>query len=157
MSIQKRKVLYLDSIQLAPLTLGNLINELQFCDQDKYVYLGFGLMVPTHVGSWRGSYDQPSLRYETRRITNHTAVSELLEKLDGAASGALYRGYKGGTYRFTKDQVLWVDNDGDYTETAIFDVVEQEDRVIIQTYHLDFSELPFEGHALGNTITNTTG
>ena len=92
-----------------PITLGGLIAGLAKCDPTREVMFDFCGLGPTRFDSYRGYYDHLALGYEDGHLITAGGLKELAE----AALGATYDGWKGGSYRMTRDTPVWIANPGD--------------------------------------------
>jgi len=103
---------------------------------------------PIGINSWRGSYEELALEYGDGETI--LVVTELLEILRPYI-GATLEGYKGGSYLMGKITPVWVANYGesigfrqdpkdykDMTYTAVVNVLEEKDRIIIKTEALEY-------------------
>jgi hypothetical protein len=104
-------------------TLGALILLLKACPQDAHVRFDFGNTVPDGLESSRGDYAELAIGFTSGRYEDHKnlKVSEFLAELK-AADGKTYTGWKGGHYTMGPSTPVWVDNPGNWSETAIVDV-----------------------------------
>lgn len=110
------------------MTLGEVreaLIDLSISDADDIeVKFDFGAF-PSHIISWLGSYDEPSLDNDS---LHSITISNLIKILDEALGGLkTYRGYKGGEYTFTSNQVLWADSYGTCGERSIEYVIMNSD------------------------------
>lgn len=115
--------------------LGTLIKQLEAMPQDASVEYDFGYMIPTKLDSWRGRYECLAIGYthfETIAFGDRSTVKDLVEKCKEAV-GKTYEGYKGGDYRMTEDTEVWVDNYGEYSNTALVGIGDQWGTVILIT------------------------
>lgn len=145
------------------LTLGELVLLVGQADDSKPVVFGCeeaqsssssgsdsepcdGEMMPTHLGSWRGSYQELAIRYDERVEGDEKTAGEMHMLLEGAI-GHEYRGYKGGDYEMSSRTPVWVANRGTSTgfmETdglayqGVIGVEERDDVVSIQTGEVEF-------------------
>lgn len=131
----------------AQLTLGELILKMEGKSPEKPVVFDDGKHFPTHLGSWRGSYCELALgynEYETEKPMDGATFSEKLKE----AVGKTYTGYKGGDFIMGKSTPVWVANDGecigfreeteDGHETAIVDIIETDDSIVLQTFNTTY-------------------
>lgn len=115
------------------MTLGKLINRLEACNAKAVVEFDFCGCIPTSLSSWRGIYADLALGWDASDRTAPVDVEDLLALLK-LAIGKTYTGYKGGKFLMGTGTDVWVDNYGEYTNTAITGVIEDgETRVIIET------------------------
>lgn len=110
------------------MTLGEVIDALrQTVDQpDASVNFAFGNLIPTHIASYRGSYNIPALGWGTReywigkgrhngeRTSPHALAARLEESI-----GITYTGWKGGEYKYARGHILCVDNPGESNGVVI--------------------------------------
>lgn len=104
-----------------PWTIRDLMDALQVEDPEAQVCFDFVGCVPTHIASWRGSYDMPALGWEAAGYSGNgkaPAAEDLWEELEKSLHRT-YEGWKGGSYRYSAGQILRVDNRGDCTGTVI--------------------------------------
>jgi len=131
----------------AQLTLGELILKMEGKSDDKPVVFDDGKHFPTYLGSWRGSYCELALGYNEYEGEKPMEGSIFAEKLKEAV-GKTYQGYKGGDFTMGKTTPVWVANDGESSgfrettedghETAIVDIVETEDAIVLQTFNTSY-------------------
>jgi len=107
------------------ITINELIVRLEnVSDKNKPVYFGFCGCVPRRISSWRGIYAYPALGWAATGYDNGgvsieaPTVAELIASLKAGLSES-HEGWKGGTYWFSGDEPLHIDNPGDYHCTAI--------------------------------------
>lgn len=102
------------------------------------VVYDFEYLYPTRFDSWRGSYDELALNFETNRYeSKRLTVSEFLN-LCKETIGKTFTGYKGGEYTMGKSTPVWVANNGNAGNTAIVNVVDNEYEVILITELCEF-------------------
>lgn len=106
----------------------------KYGEEARVVY-DFEYLYPTHIDSWRGSYAELALNFESGGEA--MGVSEFLKMLK-AAVGKTFTGYKGGDYIMTKNTPVWVANYGNAGSTAVIDVVDNEYEVILITARREF-------------------
>ena len=119
------------------LTLGELILKLepivkkQKDRQDEAsIKYDFEYLFPTGLDSWRGSYEELALNYETEgKYMSVTAFYNMLTE----TVGKTFHGYKGGEYVMNKHTPIWVANYGNSGNTAVVDVVDNDYEVILIT------------------------
>lgn len=104
-----------------PLTIGEIKSLLKTMRQDADVEFDFCHFPPTGVGSYRGYYNQPNLRFDSNCKHKTIKVSDLLDMLDDLTSRE-FTGWKGGDYRYTDSDILHVAEDGCTSCTYIWDV-----------------------------------
>lgn len=135
----------------AQLTLGELILKMEGKDLSKTVVFDDGKHFPTGLSSWRGSYDELALEYSDGQGIESSykpmTGADFVEKLKKAV-GETYTGYKGGDFVMGKTTPVWVANYGscegfreeteDGHETAIVDIVETDDAIVLQTFNTKY-------------------
>lgn len=107
-------------------TLGELIDLLSDHPNRYVKFLETDLTVG-HLCSWRGSYDIPSVTYE------HSSKGKLANTICAELAYALtqaHHGWKGGEYRYTRDEEFYVSEKGTSQEYKIVKA-EIEDEVLI--------------------------
>jgi len=123
------------------LTLGELILKLepivnnQKEGEEATVSYDFEYLFPTSINSWRGSYDELALNFETQG--EKMKVSEFLKMLKECI-GKTFTGYKGGDFTMHKGTPIWVANYSHSGNTAIIDVVDNGYVVILITGYREF-------------------
>jgi len=117
------------------LTLGELILKLKVFDSQSKVFFDFDDSHPTRLDSWRGSYCELAINYDSEN--NLMTVERLLVELESAV-GNTYQGYKGGEFKMGRRTPIWADNYGKCTNKGIVDVVDDDKGVIIQTAQCEF-------------------
>ena len=123
------------------LTLGELILKLepivknQKEGEEATVRYDFEYLFPTSIDSWRGSYDELALNFETQG--EEMKVSEFLKMLKNCI-GKTFTGYKGGDFTMHKGTPIWVANYSHSGNTAVIDVVDNEYVVLLITGYREF-------------------
>lgn len=126
------------------LTLGELIEKIETIVKKGYkchdgseptVRYDFEYLFPTEIDSWRGSYAELALNYETSG--EELTVSKFLEILK-AAVGKTFTGYKGGDFLMDENTPIWVANYGNSGNTALVDVIDNDYQVILVTGYREF-------------------
>lgn len=124
------------------LTLGELILKLEPIvknqksdDDEATVRYDFEYLFPTSIGSWRGSYDELALNFETEG--EEMKVSEFLAMLKECI-GKTFTGYKGGDFTMHKGTPIWVANYSHSGNTAVIDVVDNRYVVLLITGYREF-------------------
>ncbi len=146
---EERKKRFAESNQLS---LGQIIEKLEVLaekskeqeeerDEPMQVDYDFGTCIPTKLASWRGNYSELALGYMLSGYDNDkdhfakTTVHELLAEMK-SAMGKVFDGWKGGEFMMGENTPVWVDNQGNASNTAIIDIVDDGWRVLIMTqYH----------------------
>jgi hypothetical protein len=122
------------------MTIGSVLTRLRSMGQDKRVYFDFCRCVPTEVGSWRGVYAEPALGWAPSGYSGNAqapTVAELIGRLEEAIDGRTFGGWKSGDYSYGLRHTLHIDNAGDWTQTEIASVEQDEYQVMIYTIHED--------------------
>jgi hypothetical protein len=101
-------------------TLGQLIADLEVLDQDKPIRFNFGYFTPCGIGSWRGSYSELALGYDTK---SEWKVSDLFAACRDAL-GKTFMGYKGGEYTMSRTTEVWIDNYGEASSTGLVEIID---------------------------------
>lgn len=109
------------------MTLNDLLNLSEKWPEHKFVLVGTDLSI-LEVGSWRGSYNIPSMR-PSREL--HTG-QEIADELESAIGNIMY-GYKGGMYPIHGDDEFYVASSGSSDEYKIFHYEVESDFVILYT------------------------
>lgn len=123
------------------LTLGELILKLepivknQKDGEEATVRYDFEYLFPTSIDSWRGSYDELALNFETQG--EEMKVSEFLNMLKECV-GKTFTGYKGGDFTMHKGTPIWVANYSHSGNTAVIDVVDNGYVVLLITGYREF-------------------
>ena len=118
------------------MTIEELLTALKRRDRNAFIYYDFCDCAPADVDSWRGAYSLPAIGWRPpgKTVTVATVMRELINSIS-----RFHSGWKGGTYRFTADQPLHVDNVGESTCTMVVDVVDRRSEVIICTAREEIS------------------
>lgn len=111
------------------LKLGEIIQFLASCDPDKNCQFDFARIGLEFINSSRGSYDELAIGYKDNSCRQ---VKNVLTEFE-ACVGTSFEGYKGGNYQMGLDTLVWVDNWGDWTGTALKGIVENDFEVIFLT------------------------
>lgn len=115
------------------MTIGTLIKKLEAVeDKTKQVCYDFAYFVPTCLGSYRGYYERPALGYSEFKWDDRVTVEILLKSLHEGMKKT-HHGWKGGQYRFTLGQNLYIDNPGDCSGTVLVGCDETRYQVILRT------------------------
>ena len=123
------------------LTLSELILKLepivknQKDGEEATVRYDFEYLFPTSIDSWRGSYNELALNFETQG--EEMKVSEFLNMLKECI-GKTFTGYKGGDFTMHKGTPIWVANYSHSGNTAVIDVVDNEYVVLLITGYREF-------------------
>jgi hypothetical protein len=108
-------------------TINEVLTVLRTAKPDIRVYFFPLGCIPTTVNSWRGVYAEPALGWRpagysaSEIITTYPTVKSLIAELEEATTRS-YSGWKGGDYFYDGNEVLHIDNYGDYTNTEIQDI-----------------------------------
>jgi len=116
--------------------ISELLHDLRRAKPDAEVRFDFAGCAPTTVESSRGDYSTPALGWCATSYSGSgkaPTVAELVAELERATDGREYTGWKGGEYTYTPSDPLCVDNPGDWTDTQLVRVEDQEWRVILHT------------------------
>ena len=123
------------------LTLGELILKLepivknQKEGDEATVRYDFEYLFPTSIDSWRGSYDELALNFETQG--EEMKVSEFLKMLKECI-GKTFTGYKGGDFTMHKGTPIWVANYSHSGNTAVIEVVDNGYVILLITGYREF-------------------
>lgn len=123
------------------LTLGELILKLepivknQKEGDEATVRYDFEYLFPTSIDSWRGSYDELALNFETQG--EEMKVSEFLKMLKECI-GKTFTGYKGGDFTMHKGTPIWVANYSHSGNTAVIDVIDNGYVILLITGYREF-------------------
>lgn len=117
------------------LTLGELILKLEPIvkkqgDNEAMVRYDFEYLFPNDIYSWRGSYSELALNYNTEGEA--MKVSDFLKMLKDCI-GKEFTGYKGGEFTMNKHTPIWVANYSHSGNTAVIDVVDNDWQVLLIT------------------------
>jgi len=123
------------------LTINDLITRLKTFEPNKRVRFEFCDSIPTHIASSRGYYERPALGWSPsgysftlgQEYYPSCTVESLIKELDEAISGKMFCGWKGGEYYYFGDEPLYVDNNGDWTDTRIVSVQLIDNIVVLIT------------------------
>lgn len=124
------------------MTLGHLIDKLQYATQNKKLILDFNNQCPLDLDSWRGVYANLAIGYNK---FIQTRVDEFVLECKSTVGKLLY-GYNGGEYIMTEDTPVFVDNWGECSMTvepttkfrALINVIENEDHVLLVTEYIGY-------------------
>ncbi len=115
------------------MTIGEVLNALEGVGDDLTVRFAFGGVSPTRVDSWRGIYAEAALGFSSGEYGDpRCTVGALRKELLGALEQS-YEGWRGGTYEYTRETPLHVDNQGCYTNTELVKVQVLEYSVVLYT------------------------
>jgi hypothetical protein len=126
------------------LTLGQLIEKIEVIKKKDYkchdgsepsVGYDFEYLFPTTIDSWRGSYEELALNFET--TGEELSLSKFLELLKSAVGKTFY-GYKGGDYTMDENTPIWVANYSHSGNTAVVDVLDCDYKIILVTGYREF-------------------
>ena len=99
------------------------------------VVYDFEYLYPTDIDSWRGSYAELALNFESDG--DKLSLSGFIQLLKSAV-GKTFFGYKGGEYVMSRHTPVWVANYGNGGSTAIIDVINDDYQVILITARRKF-------------------
>jgi len=126
------------------LTLGQLIEKVEAIAKNGYklsdgseptVRYDFEYLFPTAIDSWRGSYAELALNFESNG--EELPVSKFIELLKSAV-GKTFEGYKGGDFTMDESTPIWVANCGNSGNTAVVDVLDCKYVVILITGYREY-------------------
>jgi len=126
------------------LTLGQLIEKVESIARNGYklsdgseptVRYDFEYLFPTAIDSWRGSYAELALNFESNG--EELPVSKFIELLKSAV-GKTFEGYKGGDFTMDESTPIWVANCGNSGNTAVVDVLDCKYVVILVTGYREY-------------------
>jgi len=80
------------------------------------------------LSSWRGSYDLPSISYESGAKTGKQVAAEIKAELKET-----HYGYKGGQYKYTANQEFYVANCGSSSEIKVVKAEVEEGVLVLYT------------------------
>lgn len=98
--------------------------------KDRGVRFEMYSIVPTHLMSYRGYYDQIAVGYDMEDRPQETVTVEVFLALCKKALGQIFTGYKGGDFVMTADTKVWVANYG-HCDGLVLDHVEDNDVWVI--------------------------
>lgn len=133
------------------LTLGELILKIEPLiakqeevkkkyDHEATVFFDFCDTFPTHLHSWRGSYNELAIGWNGGQYGNDNKpmeVSKFLEMLKEAI-GKTYQGWKGGDFKMGKNTPIWISDDGMGSNNGIIDIRDDEYRIILITSEFEY-------------------
>jgi len=117
------------------MTLGAIIDALKARPPEQAIHFNFARLVPTILRSWRGDHSQLAIGYGIDAWP-HASVARLLEQCIDAIDKT-FEGYKGGSYRMTRETRVYVDNKGDSTGWAVTGVGGDEYGTVLIAEHVD--------------------
>lgn len=123
------------------LTLGQLIEKIESitnndCDGDEpYVVYDFEYLFPSSINSWRGSYSELALNFESGG--SPMSISSFLSMLKETV-GKTFEGYKGGDFLMGKETPIWVANYGNSGNTGVVDVLDLGYKIVIITQYCEY-------------------
>ena len=106
---------------------------LEAANKDAVVLIQPFRLSATLIGSWRGDYAQPAIGWSADDEDGETAA-EFLRQIEEIEAGAVFSGYKGGSYTFGLRSELHVDNYGKWSPDSEIESVfvrEGGDEVVI--------------------------
>lgn len=126
-------------------TLGEIILKLEAIKNKKLpVIFDIKKYHPIGIDSWRGSYCELALEYSTSaEVLSLAEFTKILKD----TIGKTLTGYKEGDFLMGKTTPVWVANYGeskgfrkskDLNDTAVIDVIEDKNAVIIKTKAIDY-------------------
>jgi hypothetical protein len=120
------------------LSLGMLIEAIEGCEKDVNVVYDFGYMCPTSIDSWRGSYSELALNYESFKSEDKELTRDRFIVMLKDAVGKTFTGYKGGDFTMTEETPIWVANYGESCNTAVVGVHDAGWQIVILTAYLEY-------------------
>ena len=118
--------------------LKEIIEKLKGQPQDNKIQFDFGGFAPTEFSSWRGSYDQLAIEYDKCHWDKEAmTVKDFIKKCE-EIDGKVFTGYKGGDFKMNLNQIVWVSNYGEATDTIIYDVIEKSYYTLLVTKQEDY-------------------
>lgn len=108
-------------------TIGNLI-DLALDNPDKVLQFIGTCYSPDALHSWRGDYSMPAIDYTTEPKTGSEISKVLLQGLD-----RVHIGWKGGDYRYTRNDQFYVAHRGCADEYKIIGCEIDGDLVVLLT------------------------
>lgn len=125
------------------LTLGELIALIEPIsvanknkgEEEAEVVYDFAYFFPTDIMSWRGSYAEIALNYQSEE--KRMKVTAFLAMLRGAL-GKTFTGYKGGDYVMWRGTPVWVSNYSEACNTAVVGVKDLGWQVVIETKYSEY-------------------
>lgn len=127
------------------LTLGEMVLKMEAivkeCEAEKidsHVHYDFGHLFPTTINSWRGSYCELALDYDSYDGGGIQMSAKAFHELLKETVGKTFEGYKGGGFTMSRQTPVWVANYGNSGETAVVDIVKSNYGVIIKTAHCEY-------------------
>ena len=113
------------------LMLGELIILLDHVKDEKaHIRLDFDGQCPRYLDSWRGSYCEIAINYDS--VDPVISVAEFVGKCKDAVGDEM-EGYKGGEFIMGRNTPVWVSNYGMAGNLGVIGVKQQGDEVIIIT------------------------
>ena len=114
------------------LSTRDLLKELNKYDDELYVIFDFGAH-PIYIDSWRGSYELPSLFWDTKCLSiKNKDFKDMLEDVNGME----VEGYKGDSFILDDTDTIWLSGyDGDYTLCTISGVTKDSIYLILNTQY----------------------
>lgn len=128
------------------LTLGEMILKIepllskQESIKKKYeheaeVVYDFEYLFPRTIDSWRGSYAELTLDFNSEG--EPMTIIEFYKMLKDTI-GKTFTGYKGGDFTMGKNTPVWVANYGHSGNTAVIDLIDNEYQIIIITGYREY-------------------
>lgn len=130
------------------LTLGELVELLGYMAErsewrkaddleEAVVIYDFGYIFPTKIDSWRGSYDEVAINYQTSHAAKPMTITKFYNMIKGQI-GTKMHGWKGGEYTISEMCPVWVANRGETGETAVVGVEDKGYNIVLLTSHCEF-------------------
>lgn len=108
-------------------TVGDLINLAQINPLRVFKFLGTDYTVG-YLHSWRGVYALPAISYEHGEKVGIEIATQLEFALNESHSG-----WKGGEYRYTRDDEFYVSREGDNSEYKVVGYEREGDTIVLLT------------------------
>jgi hypothetical protein len=121
------------------MTIGELIDALRKCEKNTPVFFDFpSYRQPDGIISYRGYYDQPAISFVAGHWDDedkkaHAFADQLERELKET-----HCGYKGGDYKYTRDDTPFVANYGETSGVIVAGVLDEGYRATIITKHTQY-------------------
>ena len=113
-------------------TLGQLIDALKPLSGDDRVRFAVGYISPCGLGSYRGYYEDIAIRFGHGECSVATLLADCEE-----AVGKEFSGWKGGSYRMSRDTPVWVANSDQVGGMGVVGINVTESDVVLLTDLVD--------------------
>lgn len=114
--------------EVKAMTLGEILEVLESGGSKNVVFMGAEQYTIGELMSWRGSYSLPALSYEYATKTADELYAQITDELK-----LTHHGYKGGEYKYTKDDAPYVAEYGRGQEFCIVDIKEEGGDLVLYT------------------------